>query len=145
MKQLLFIALVASCTATDDCPSRHEKNEAALIQMEQSWAQALERKDVKEVACILAESFEDASVDGTLHNRDETLAHIPSRRAGRNDLTEMTAHVFGRAGYVRGLNTVIDGQGNPVAKVRFTDIFVYRDGRWKAVAGHETLLGQSPK
>jgi hypothetical protein len=26
------------------------------------------------------------------------------------------------------------------AKVRFTDVYVYREGRWLAVAGQETLL-----
>ena len=33
-----------------------------------------------------------------------------------------------------------DANGNIVAKVRFTDIFVYRDGAWHAVAGQETLV-----
>jgi hypothetical protein len=27
-----------------------------------------------------------------------------------------------------------------VALVRFTDIYVYRDGRWQAVAAHESML-----
>jgi hypothetical protein len=30
-----------------------------------------------------------------------------------------------------------------VASVRFTDIFAYRDGRWVALAGQETLVPEA--
>jgi hypothetical protein len=31
-----------------------------------------------------------------------------------------------------------------VARVRFTDIYVYRDQRWQAVAAHESMLPATP-
>ena len=52
----------------------------------------------------------------------------------------MKSHIYGEIGYVRGLNTVTDPNGKVIANVRFTDIFVYRDGRWQALCGQETLL-----
>ena len=125
------------------CPGGQVKNEAALIQLEQNWAKALERHDAETVGCILADEFEDADVDGRIHNREQVLAHISQRRPGSNELSEMKAHIFGAVGYVRGLNTVTDAAGKVVARVRFTDIFVYRDKRWQAVSGHETLLKNS--
>ncbi len=91
-------------------------------------------------SCILAKEFQDADPNGKLHDRAETLAQIPHRRPGKNVLSELDPHVFGDSGYVRGLNTVLDAQGKTLARVRFTDIFVYRDQRWLAVAGQETLL-----
>jgi hypothetical protein len=75
-----------------------------------------------------------------LHDRAEALAGIAKRRPGSNELSEMHAHISGDAAFARGLNTVKDANGNIVAKVRFTDIFVYRDGAWHAVAGQETLV-----
>jgi ketosteroid isomerase-like protein len=67
-----------------------------------------------------------------------------------HELSEMRAQVHGDFGYIRGLATAIavpgkdaqgkDAQGKVLAKVRFTDIYVYRDGRWQAVAAHESLL-----
>jgi hypothetical protein len=32
-----------------------------------------------------------------------------------------------------------------VARVRFTDVFTYRDGRWQALVGHETLIGEASR
>ena len=123
-----------------DCPSHQVKDGDALIQIENNWAKSLGEKNVDAVSCIVGDDFEDAGVDGQVHDRSETLAHIPQRRPGSNSLSEMRAHVYGDAGYVRGLNTVKDAEGKSVAQVRFTDIFVYRNGVWKAVAGHETLV-----
>ena len=59
---------------------------------------------------------------------------------GKNILSELDPHVFGDFGYIRGLATLVDGQGKTNARVRFTDIYVYRDQRWLAVAGQESLL-----
>jgi ketosteroid isomerase-like protein len=128
-----------------NCPDKQAKSGAVLMEIEHTWAKALEQKDAEAVGCILADEFQDAGVYGELHNREETLAHIRKRSPGSNVLSEMQPHVFGDAGYVRGLNTVTDAQGHAVAKVRFTDIFVYREGRWEAVAGQETLVSEKPQ
>ncbi len=119
MKQVFLLALVVlplACWAS--CPSGQTKDEAALVQLEQTWAKALEQRDGAAVGCILAAEFEDADPNGALHSRAEALANIP-------------------------LNTVVDPNGKVLARVRFTDIFVYRDGRWVAVAGQESLLSDT--
>lgn len=127
-----------------DCPKNQPKTDATLIALEQTWADALNRKDAAAVACLVADEFEDVDVDGSLHARAETLAKIPNRKPGRtNRLTELRAHVEGNMGYTRGLNEILDADGKVVARVRFTDIFTYRDGRWQALAGHESLLSEA--
>ena len=123
-----------------DCPKDQPKTEAALIELEQNWAAALSRKDAAAVGCMLADEFEDADVDGSLHTRGQTLEHIPHRKPGINHLSEMRAHVEGNSGFTRGLATLVDASSKVVARVRFTDVFTYREGRWQALAGHETLL-----
>jgi hypothetical protein len=60
-------------------------------------------------------------------------------------LSELHPHVYGEFGYVRGLSTVLDADGKIRARVRFTDIFVYREGRWLAVAGQESLVKETSK
>ena len=139
---LLLLALPALAA---DCPNNQPKTEAALLDLEQGWAQALGRHDADTVACMVAEEFEDAEVNGSLHTRSQMLAHIPQRKPGSNHLTAMRAHVEGSFAFVRGLNEVLDPSGKIVARVRFTDIFTYRDGRWQALAGHETLLGEASR
>jgi ketosteroid isomerase-like protein len=55
----------------------------------------------------------------------------------------LRAHVNGDTGYIRGLAAAMDTQGKLVAKVRFTDVYVYREGRWQCVAGHESMVSEA--
>jgi len=135
----VLLALVSSALAAE-CPKDQPKTDAALIELEQNWAAALSRKDADTVACMVADEFEDADVDGSLHTRAQMLEHIQHRKPGVNHLSEMRAHVEANSGFTRGLATLVDASGKLVARVRFTDVFIYRDGRWQALAGHETLL-----
>jgi ketosteroid isomerase-like protein len=146
VKNILWVALLICPFAYGgSCPTGQAKDEGALVQVEQSWAEALERQDADAVGCILADEFQNIDTEGQLHDRAESLAHIAHRRPGRNQLSELRPHVYGEFGYVRGLNTVVDVEGKIRAKVRFTDIFAYRDGRWLAVAGQESLVSESAK
>jgi ketosteroid isomerase-like protein len=148
MKSAVWILLLLGfCPLTlgINCPKDQPKDGTALLHLERTWAKALEVNDGDAVACILADEFEDADVDGSLHNRGEALARVAQRKPSHNELSEMSPHVQGDYGFVRGLNTVTGPKGNPVAKVRFTDIFVYRNGRWQSVAGQETLLSEPAK
>jgi ketosteroid isomerase-like protein len=140
----VLVALASSAVAAE-CPQNQPRTEAALIELEQNWAAALNRKDADSVACMVADEFEDAAVDGSLHTRRQMLEHIPQRKPGVNHLSEMRAHVDGNSGFVRGLNTVEDAFGKVVARVRFTDVFIYRNGRWQALAGQETLVAEASR
>jgi Domain of unknown function (DUF4440) len=147
MKILLCLALLGFTTLPDwaaTCPQQ-PKDADALVLLEQAWARALEAHDADAVGCILAEEFQDADPSGKLHDRAETLAQVPHRRPGKNILSELDPHLIGESGYIRGLATLVDAQGNTIARVRFTDIYVYRNHRWLAVAGQETLLPEAAK
>ena len=144
VKTLIVLLLTLPALAAD-CPKNQPKTEAALIELENTWAAALSRKDADAVACMLADEFEEADVDGSLHTRAENLAKVPNRKPGVNHLSEMRAHVEGNFGFTRGLATLVDASGKVVARVRFTDVFAYRDGRWQALAGHESLLSQASR
>jgi hypothetical protein len=139
----LVVLLAALPAFAADCPKNQPKTEAALINLENTWADALSRKNAEAVACLLSDEFEDADVDGSLKTRAQTLSHIPQRKPGVNHLSEMRAHVEGNFGYTRGLATLVDASGKVIARVRFTDVFAYRDGRWQALAGHESLISQA--
>ncbi|HKD01789.1 MAG TPA: nuclear transport factor 2 family protein [Terriglobales bacterium] len=138
----LFLA-ATGCAAS--CPTHQPKEGSALVQLEQHWAEALSRHDADAVGCILGEEFQDVDPDGQRHNRAETLAAIPGRKPGINRLSELAPHVYGDFAYIRGLATLLDPAGNIKARVRFTDVYVYRDGRWLAVAGQESRVPPGAK
>jgi hypothetical protein len=61
-----------------------------------------------------------------------------------NMVDDVTVMLFGTTAVVRG-RTVVSGSlnGTPVsARIRFTDVFIKRDGRWQAVASHASTLAQ---
>jgi len=134
---LILLLSTAWALAAADCPTGQGKDEATLLGLEQTWAHALEQHDVEVAGCLRAREFQDVSTDGTVYDR---AARIPGRRPSQNHLEELRAHIQGDMAYVRGVNRVTDAAGETLARVRFTDIFVYRDGRWQAVAGQETLV-----
>ncbi len=142
---LIFSLSVNVAAFGADCPKDQPKTETALIGLEQNWALALNRKDATAVACMVADEYEEVDVDGSIHTRREMLEHIPTRKTGVNHLSEVRAHLEGNSGFARGLATLVDASGNEGSRVRFTDVFTYRDGRWQAVAGHDTLVSQASR
>ena len=140
---IVVLAWLAGCVAlasAASCPSGQARDEKVLLDQEEKWAKALDHNDVEAVACLLGDEFQDADLNGQVHNRAEALARAAQPRHGTNRLEEMHAHTYGDAGYVRGLNRVVSASGEVVATVRFTDMFVYREGRWQAVTGQETMV-----
>jgi ketosteroid isomerase-like protein len=125
-RTLWFTLLICPLAFGGSCPCGQTKEESALVQLEPSWAQALERHDSDAVGCILAEEFQEVDLDGMLRSRAENLASIINRRSGRYQLSELHAHVYGEFAYVRGLNTVLDAEG----KIRA------EDSRQGSVHGH---------
>jgi len=146
MKIALGLWLVIFCPLAyaAPCPAGQARGENALIQIEHTWASALERRDKDALSCILAPEFQDADPEGNIIDRAATLAKAAAHMPVHHELHEMKAHVHGDFGYIRGLATAVDTQGKVVARVRFTDIYVYRDRRWQAVAAHESMLPATP-
>ena len=142
MKYALWVLLLCPWAVAAPCPKSEARDNNALIQIEQAWARALEQRDAANLSCILAEEFEDTGPDGAL-TRATTLAKAAEHPAVHHDLTDLHAHMQGDFGYIRGLATTINAQGKIVARVRFTDVYVYREGRWQCVAGHESMLTEA--
>ena len=137
-----MLLLLCPLAYAAECPQGQAKEGSALIQAEHAWARSLEQRDPATLTCLLAEEFEDADPSGKLSDRAATLAGVTTRRAGHNELSELKAHIVGDVGYIRGLATATDAQGKVLAAVRFTDIYVYREGRWQCVAAHESLIAE---
>ncbi len=140
----LWLLMACPCAMAAACPSGQAKDATALIQIEKEWAISLERKDAASLGCILAEEFQDVDPKGSISGRATTLAKAADHRPSHNELTELSPRVYGDFGYIRGLATATDSQGKVLGRVRFTDIYVYREGRWQAVAAHESMVTGTP-
>jgi ketosteroid isomerase-like protein len=141
MKSIFLLLLLSSFAYGADCPKGQRKDAATLVQLEQEWVRVSEQHDAAALGCILADEFEEADFDGSLIDRSAMLANTakPGKPGAVHfELPDMHAHVYGNFAYVRGVGGVRGADGKFQAKNRFTDIFVYRDGRWQCVAGHES-------
>jgi ketosteroid isomerase-like protein len=147
VKHALWVLWLCPLAAAAPCPTGQAKDGKALIQIEETWARALEHRDTAALGCILADEFEDAGPDGQLTARATTLAkaaeHPAEHPAVHHELSDLRAQVHGDFGYIRGLATAADRQGKIMARVRFTDVYVYREGRWQCVAGHESMVTEA--
>ena len=143
VKYMLWMLMLCPIAYAAPCPTFQTKDGNALVQNEQAWARALEQSDTAALNCLLGDEFEDAGPDGQLTDRAATLAKAAEHRAVHHELSDLHAHVQGDFGYIRGMAAAIDAQGKTVAKVRFTDVYVYRNGRWQCVAGHESMLSEA--
>ena len=130
MRIAFVVLLLCSFVHGAACPTGQTKDQAALVQIEQVWLKADEQHDVVTLGCILADEFEEADLDGSLIDRATILANAtkPGDSSLHFGLSELHAHIYGDTAYVRGLGVGSDN-GRPTIKNRFTDIFVYRDGR----------------
>jgi hypothetical protein len=143
MKSLWWILVLCPAVAgAVPCPAAEAKDEAALVQMEKTWARALDEHDTHALNCILADEFEDTDIQGKLISRTATLAQVGRSRAVHHELSDLHARVHGDFGYIRGVADALDSQSKGV-RVRFTDIYVFREGRWQCVAGQESPVTES--
>jgi ketosteroid isomerase-like protein len=144
MKTAVLLLLLYPAAHAATCPTEQPKNESALLQIEHTWAQASDKHNTATLDCILASDFEEAGADGQLIDRSKMLKQANVQQDVPQDvhyeLAEMHAHVYGDVAYVRGMGVPVGDGAKTKAKTRFTDIFVYREGRWQCVAGHESLF-----
>ncbi|HWR13659.1 MAG TPA: nuclear transport factor 2 family protein [Terriglobales bacterium] len=122
------------------CAVHDSKTKEGLLRAENRWVAALDKTDANSLACILAPEFKDSGVYGELRDRQKVMSDLPHRRPAKQELRNVEAVLLGGTGVVRGVNHLTTSEGKPLADVRFTDVFVYRDHRWQAVSAQETLV-----
>ncbi len=134
-------------------PPQGERTAAALMKVEHQWLAALHRRDVTMLARILAREFIDSDFQGDVISRAQYLAYF-SRPAAHPapvlrqhfDDTRVRLISAGNVAIVTGVvvtQTVAPGarasmKADAARYSRFTDVFIWRDGRWQAVTGQET-------
>jgi hypothetical protein len=139
VNHIIWILLLCPVAVAVTCPMQQAKNEAALVEIEKAWARALGEHDTDTLRCILADEFEDVDVNGKMNDRSTVLAKVGTSHAVHHQLSDLHAHIHGEFAYIRGVADATDSQVK-VTRVRFTDIYVFREGRWQCVAGHESFV-----
>ena len=137
---LLGFTTVHALAANTAAPSAEEAVRAA----ETARGQALMKADTAALSRLIAPEFVEISRFAQLRSKADNMADIAS---GQLKLTSVkydsvTVRLFGNVAVLQGIadNTGSFG-GFPFAgRVRYTRVFVRRDGRWQAVAMQHTMM-----
>jgi hypothetical protein len=123
------------------CPPQPMTRAGALA-TEYEWVRAIEARNAAALSCILAPEFADTNWRGEMVPRSTILARLPSKPRSRLRLSDLSVVRDGPIAIVRGVNTQSGSDGRISGAVRFTDVFVYRGGKWRAISAQETLIGK---
>ncbi len=117
-----------------------------LLYMEREWNDAEKRGDMTWFERNYADDATDTSSrTGALHSKEEEIASMKNDKTVLDslELSDMDVRVEGNSAIVTGINRVRgkDAQGQPFdRRVRFTDTYIKRDGRWQVWATQGTSI-----
>lgn len=119
---------------------------ALLVYMEQDWSDAYKARDVAWFERNYASDATEVSfLTGKLESKSQSIASMKADKAVYEslELSDMNARVDGDMAVVTGINHVKGraADGKPIDwRLRFTDTFVKRDGRWLVLATQGTTI-----
>ena len=118
--------------------------EDSVRTLESQRAQALLKADTLALSQLVADDFIEISRFGTLRTKADNLREIAS---GTLTLTSvrydsLSVRIYGDVAVLQGIaDNTGTFRGFPfTGKIRYTRVFVRRDGRWRAVAMQQTSM-----
>lgn len=132
-------ALLLVCTARVQA-----QVEDSVRALEMSRRQALLAADTAALSRMLAPDFVEISRLGTVRTRADNIRDIASGALHLTSVTydSLTVRVYGDVAILTGIaDNTGTMRGFPFSgKIRYTRVFVRRDGRWQAVLMQQTMM-----
>jgi ketosteroid isomerase-like protein len=123
-----------------------EAGRKALSQLEDDWAKALMAHDTAFFTRVIAPDFHGTADSGKTFGRAEVIRDAADNQMRDLHDEERQVRIYGggTVGVVMGYGrwTVEKGERPGQYSGRYTEVFVKRDGRWQAVAGHYSDIPQ---
>ena len=139
----LALAFLGIAVADAQVPNDFDE-ESKLMAMEHiEKVQVPRTKDVKVLDAMLDDGFLCVDVEGGLLNKTDLLAHLRAADSLEFIPNSMAVELQGDTAIVTGLYWIRGaGRGKPfVRRGRFVDTWLYRGGRWVAIASLSTPSG----
>ena len=139
---LLLAAAGASAQASSQRPVQSDQE--ILVGLERRWNEAFYTRNAAFIATILADDFVATYDDGTRGDKAKELALAATfaQQVESAVPDEFTVKEYGETAIVRfTLRLVGTRQGQRAETVlRYTDVWILRDGRWLCVSTHSTRV-----
>ena len=142
----LCCVLVTACAVTtaDAQQTPVESDQQILVRLEQGWNEAFYRKNIPFIENILAEEFIATYDDGSRGDRARELELAATfsqevQSAIQDDFTVKIYRDTAVVWFTLRLLGTRQGQQTELL-LRYTDVWVMRDGRWQCVSTHSTRV-----
>lgn len=126
-----------------DVPTDKETVTKQLYDFEYAWCAADLKGDKAAMDKLLAPEFVSTNPDGTTQTKKQYLdAMKPDQYSRTCNFSDFSLGQSANYAVIIGYNTVRGrtGEGPFTEKYKFTDTFVWRDGRWQATASKSQLM-----
>jgi hypothetical protein len=139
---MLLVSVAASLFAAT-ATAQSADDERRLKDIEQQLARAWSQHDRAFIESVLAPEWSVTQANGEVLSRALVLGtFFDAVTFDSNVIDDVTVQLFGETAVVRGRTTASGSfNGTPMeARIRFTDVFIRRQGRWQVVASHASSL-----
>ncbi|HKN32358.1 MAG TPA: nuclear transport factor 2 family protein [Terriglobales bacterium] len=137
---LLFVSSSFAQNARDDIRGQETK----LMVLERLWNEAQVHRDASAIASMIADKFTDIEYDGEISDRGKFLSDIadPKFKPASLTIQDMTVNLYRDTAVITG---VYHAKGTYQGRTydhlgRFTDTWIFDEGKWQCVASHSSLL-----
>lgn len=139
---VLAATLAVTASASQGTPV--ESDQQILIKLEQSWNEAFYQKDVAFIQTILADEFIATYEDGSRGDktRELTLAAEFNQQVESAIQDDFTVKVYRDTAVVWFTLRIVGIRQGQRAELtlRYTDVWIMRDGRWQCVSTQSTRV-----
>jgi hypothetical protein len=124
--------------------TKDDSQETKLLVMEHLWNEAQVNRDSRALDGMIGATFVNTEYDGEVSDKAKFLADIKDPHFNLTNLTiqDLKVSMYADSAVVVGTyKTKGLYQGKPYEHLgRFTDTWVFTEGRWQCVASHTSLL-----
>lgn len=136
--------LLTLCASAQTSKATSAADTAKLVALERLWNQAQVIRDSDAVASMIGDKFVNTEWDGEVTDRGRFLADFadPKFQPSIMSIDDVKVEMYGATAVVIGnYHTKGTYGGKPYEHFgRFTDTWVFQDGKWLCVASHTSLL-----
>lgn len=154
---ILYLLAACSQTGTDktDPEISSDQTKEYLLSLERKWLEAEFALDTAYISSLLDSTFISISADHISNKQQELKGIYENIRAMRKDsifldsmkFEEELVHVYDNTALASFIvHTYKKDKGKPTEKrTRFYDVWIKRDGHWKAISSQGTMVEQINK
>jgi ketosteroid isomerase-like protein len=123
---------------------KDDSQETKLLVMEHLWNEAQVNRDARALDAMIGAAFVNTEYDGEVSDKTKFLNDIKDPHFNISSLTiqDLKVSMYGDSAVVVGIyHAKGTYQSKPYEHFgRFTDTWVFTEGRWQCVASHTSLL-----